>query len=130
MDLRPHIEKFARRLAEVESALSDPKAFDQPQRAQELAREYSRLKDLVARGHEWLKTVRDLEENRKLLAQESAGSELAHLFTEEISRLEKFERRLFLEFQRGGVPPGPAGLGNTIIEIRPGPGGSDSPPFP
>ena len=48
MDLRPHIEKFARRLAEVEAALSDPKAFDNPQRAQELAREYARLKDLVA----------------------------------------------------------------------------------
>ena len=26
MDLRPHIEKFSRRLAEVEAALSDPKA--------------------------------------------------------------------------------------------------------
>ena len=37
MDLRPHIEKFARRFAEVEAALSDPKAFDNPQRAQELS---------------------------------------------------------------------------------------------
>jgi hypothetical protein len=36
MDLRPHIEKFARRFAEVETALSDPKAFDNPQRAQEM----------------------------------------------------------------------------------------------
>jgi hypothetical protein len=38
MDLRPHIEKFGRRLAEVEAALSDPKVFDNPQRAQELFR--------------------------------------------------------------------------------------------
>ena len=36
MDFRPHIEKFARRFAEVEAALSDPKLFDSPQRAQEL----------------------------------------------------------------------------------------------
>ena len=28
MDLRPHIDKFARRFTEVEAALSDPKAFD------------------------------------------------------------------------------------------------------
>ena len=28
MDLRPHIDKFARRFAEVEAALSDPKVFD------------------------------------------------------------------------------------------------------
>src|SRR5262245_44249202 len=50
MDLKPQIEKFARRFAEVESALSDPKAFDNPQRAQELSREYARLKELVANG--------------------------------------------------------------------------------
>ena len=46
----PHIEKFRRRFTEVETALSDPKAFDNPQRAQELSREYSRLKELVAQG--------------------------------------------------------------------------------
>ncbi len=39
MDLRPKIEKFSRRFAEVEAALSDPKAFDNPQRAQELSKE-------------------------------------------------------------------------------------------
>ena len=50
MDLRPHIEKFSRRLAEVEATLSDPKVFDQPLRAQELSREYARLKDLVSAG--------------------------------------------------------------------------------
>ena len=48
MDLTPHIEKFRRRFAEIEAALSDPKAFDNPQRAQELSREYARLKELVA----------------------------------------------------------------------------------
>ena len=50
MDLRPHINKFKQRYGEVEAALSDPAAFDNPQRAQELAREYARLKALVALG--------------------------------------------------------------------------------
>ena len=50
MDLRPHIEKFSKRFAEVEAALSDPKVFDNPQRAQELSREYARLKELVVYG--------------------------------------------------------------------------------
>ncbi len=58
MNLTPHIEKFRRRFAEVEAALSDPKAFDNPQRAQELSREYARLKELVAQGENYLKTVR------------------------------------------------------------------------
>ena len=56
MDLRPQIEKFARRFTEVEAALSDPKAFDNPQRAQELSKEYARLKDLVSTGQSYLKT--------------------------------------------------------------------------
>jgi peptide chain release factor 1 len=60
MDLRPHIEKFSRRYAEVEAALSDPKAFDNPQRAQELGKEYARLKELVGQGQAYVKVVADL----------------------------------------------------------------------
>ena len=69
MELSPYIDKFARRLAEVEAALSDPAAFDNPQRAQELSKEYSRLKELVATGAAYLKTRADLAENRALLAR-------------------------------------------------------------
>src|SRR5213078_1830908 len=50
-------EKFQRRLAEVEAALSDPKVFENKQRFQELSREYSRLKDLVASGALYLKAA-------------------------------------------------------------------------
>jgi len=44
MDLRPYIERFSQRLAEVETSLSDPKVFANSQKLQELSREYSRLK--------------------------------------------------------------------------------------
>ena len=57
MDLRPQIEKFSRRFAEVEAALSDPKVFDNAQRAQELSREYARLKEFTVQGAAYLKTV-------------------------------------------------------------------------
>ena len=126
MDLRPHIDKCARRFAEVEAALSDPKAFDNPQRAQELSREYARLKELVAAGQGYLKSTRDLAENRALLKTEHAGSEMAQLAQEEVSRLELEEARLAQEVQRGLVPPDPADSRNTIIEIRGGAGGQES----
>jgi len=126
MDLRPHIEKFARRFAEVEAALSDPKAFDNPQRAQELSREYARLKELVATGQAHLKTVADLEANRALLQSEPAGSELAQMAQEEVARLEAEEKRLGHEVQQGLVPPDPADSRNTIVEIRAGAGGQES----
>jgi peptide chain release factor 1 len=126
MNLSPHIEKFRRRLAEVETALSDPKAFDNQQRAQELSREYARLKELVAQGGRYLKTLADLEENRALLKSEPAESELASLAKEDIARLEADEKWLSQQIQFGLVPPDPSDSRNTIIEIRAGAGGSES----
>ncbi len=126
MDLSPHIEKFARRLAEVEAALSDPKVFANQQRAQELGKDYARLKALVAQGQAYLKTLAELAENRALLAAEPAESELAQMATEELARLEAQEKRLGLEVQRGILPPDPADSRNTIIEIRAGAGGQES----
>ncbi|MCL4786510.1 MAG: peptide chain release factor 1 [Verrucomicrobia bacterium] len=126
MDFRPHIEKFRRRFAEVESALSDPKAFDNPQRAQELSREYARLKELVATGDTYLRTLEQLEENRVLLRGEPADSELAVMAKEEITRLEAEEKRLGQQVQSGIVPPDPNDSRNTIMEIRAGAGGQES----
>jgi peptide chain release factor 1 len=126
MDLTPQIDKFTRRLAEVEAALSDPKAFDNPQRAQELGKEYARLKELVAQGQVYLKTQADLAENRALLQSEAAESEMAQMAKEDIARLEAQEHRLELELQRALLPPDPADSRNTIIEIRAGAGGQES----
>jgi len=126
MELRPHIEKFNRRFAEVEAALSDPKVFDIPARAQELGREYARLKELVATGATFLKAQRDLEENRALLAAEKSDAELAVMAKEEIARLEAELHRLTLQVQRGVLPPDPTDSRNTIVEIRAGAGGAES----
>ncbi|MGA2866400.1 MAG: peptide chain release factor 1 [Verrucomicrobiota bacterium] len=126
MDLRPYIEKFSLRCAEVEAALSDAKVFANPQRAQELSREYSRLKELVACGQAYLKTVGELAGNRALLRAEPADSELGRMAKEEIARLEAQEQRLTEEIQRGLLPPDPADSRNTIIEIRAGAGGQES----
>src|SRR3974390_1171187 len=126
MDLGPHIDRFARRFTEVEAALSDPNAFDNPPRAQELSKEYAHLKDLVAYGQAYKKAVADLAENRALLKTEPADSELAQMAKEELARLEAEEKRLSLEVQRGILPPDPADSRNTIIEIRAGAGGQES----
>src|SRR5271170_5714865 len=126
MDLRPHIEKFRRRFVEIESALNDPKAFDNPQRALELSREYSRLKELVACGDNFFKTQEQLAENRALLKSEPAESELAQLAREEMARLEVAEKKFAQQIQFGLVPPNPTDSRNTIMEIRAGAGGSES----
>ncbi|MDQ6631500.1 MAG: peptide chain release factor 1 [Verrucomicrobiota bacterium] len=126
MNLRPHIENFSSRFAEVEASLSDSKIFDNPQRAQELSREYSRLKELVPQGKNYLKITRDLAENRALLQNEPADSEMAALLTEEISRLEIEEKKIAQEIYEEILPSDPTDSRNTIIEIRAGAGGSES----
>jgi peptide chain release factor 1 len=126
MNLTPHIEKFRQRFAEVEALLSDPKVFDHPQTAQELSREYARLKELVAAGATYLKTRADLEENRALLKTEPAESELALMAKEEIARLEADEKKLAQQIQFGLVPPDATDSRNTIVEIRAGAGGNES----
>jgi peptide chain release factor 1 len=124
LDLRPHIERFKRRFAEVEAALNDPKAFENQQRAQELSREYARLKDLVAHGENYLKTLREFEENRQLLA--SGDAEMAEMAKEELTRLLAEEKKAETALQHGIIPPDPSDSRNTIIEIRAGAGGSES----
>ncbi len=126
MDLKPHIERLRKRFAEIEAALSDPSAFDNKQRAQELAREYARLKELIAQGSAYLKVLNELDENRALLQSEPSDSDLGKMAQEEVQRLEAEEKRLALEVQRSILPPDPADSRNTIIEIRAGAGGSES----
>jgi len=126
MDLRPYIKKFRNRFSEVEAALSDPKLFDNPPRAQELSREYARLKGLLANGENYLKTLADLEQNRALLKSEPQESEFAQMAREEVARLEVEEKKWAQQIQFGILPPDPADSRNTIIEIRAGAGGQES----
>src|SRR5580658_8438918 len=126
MNLRPHIEKFARRLEEVQAALSDPKLFENPARFQELSREYARLKEQTDVGERYLKTAADLAQDVELLKTEPTESEMAQLAREEIPRLQAEEQRLAKQVQFGLAPPDPTDSRNTIIEIRAGAGGSES----
>jgi peptide chain release factor 1 len=126
MDLRPHIDKFTRRFAEVESLLSSPDAFNNPQKAQELTKEYSRLKELVAAGKALIKAENDLADNRALYASELPDTEMAQMAKEEIARLEEEVKKLTLQVQYGILPPSPVDSRNTIFEIRAGAGGAES----
>ena len=123
VDLQPHIEKFAARMAEVEQELGDPKVFENNRRAQELGREYARLKNLVALGERLLKAKDELEENRALAAGDDA--EMAEMAAEEIPPLEEEIPRLEKEVQFGLVPPDSTDSRNTIVEIRAGAGGEE-----
>jgi peptide chain release factor 1 len=124
MDLRPHIEKFSRRFAEVEAALSDPRlsTIRNAPRSWQGIRPVERTGD----GGRRLWQLAHLHENRSLLKTEPPDSEMAALAKEEIARLEADEKRLARELECGLIPPNPTDSRNTIVEIRAGAGGSES----
>jgi len=126
MDLKPHIDRFCRRFEEVEAALTDSKVFENPQKAQELSKEYARLKELVTDGRAYLKVLVELKENRAMVESEPAGSEMHAMAQEEVTRLLAEDERLVKVVQQGILPPDPTDSRNTIIEIRAGAGGSES----
>lgn len=124
--LEPYIEKAIARFSEVENALADPAVFNNPQRMQELSKEYSRLKELVELGNKYKKVLKDIEENRALMKTEPSDSELYKLAKEEIERLESESKNLYNRILMTLLPPEPSDARNTIIEIRAGAGGQES----
>ena len=111
-------------MAEVETELGDPKVFENNRRAQDLGREYARLKNLVNLGDRLLKAQEELEENRALA--DGDDPEMAEMAAEEIPALEEEIPRLEKEVQFGLVPPDPTDSRNTIVEIRAGAGGDEA----
>ena len=57
-------------MADVEVELGDPKVFENNRRAQELGREYARLKKLGGLGGRLVKAQDELKENRALIGGE------------------------------------------------------------
>lgn len=112
MDLHPFVERFARRLAEVESALGDPSVFNDQKKSQELTREYNRLKNLVGKGKEYQKIEVEIRDNEELIASEPAESEMAQMAKEDLVSLKKRFEESIIQLQMGIVPPTP-----PIVEI-------------
>jgi peptide chain release factor 1 len=125
MDLNPHLDRFAKRFAELEAELSRPDAYDNAQKAQELTREHARLRQLLVDGEQWRKLSRDLAES-ETMAKNTAEPEMAEMASDELVKLrpeyEQAERKL----RFGIVPPDENDSRNTIVEIRAGVGGEEA----
>jgi peptide chain release factor 1 len=125
MDLLPHLDRFRRRFAELEELMARPDLYDNPQRAQELTREHSRLKQLLSDGEQWLKLKRDLTE-AEAMAKNTSEPEMAEMAVEELTTLRPQYEKAEQTIRFGIVPPDENDSRNTIIEIRAGVGGEEA----
>jgi len=125
MDLMPHLDRFARRFAELEELLARPDLYDNPQKAQELTREHSRLKQLIADGQRWQKLQKDLGE-AEAMARNTSDPEMAEMAEEELATLRPAYEKAEQTIRFGIVPPDENDSRNTIVEIRAGVGGDEA----
>jgi len=123
MDFAPLIEKKRERLAEVEAAVGSPDLYNNAKRAQELLREHSRLKAVVAAWDSFQKTGRELVENREMA---KGDDELAEMARMEVPELEKRCEQLERDVQLALLPPDPNEDRDAIMEIRAGTGGDEA----
>lgn len=124
MDFAPLIEKKAGRFQELEAAISAGNLFENPQKAREVMREHSRLKELLAQWDVLRKARTELGENLELA--KSSDAELAEMALAEIPVLEKQIADTERGIQIALLPPDANEDRDAIVEIRAGTGGNEA----
>lgn len=125
MDIEAKLKQVKSRFEEVNTAMSDPSVFDDPEKYTRLTKERSELEELVKDYDTWLDLTNRLEGNKELIeADEDAEiTEMAKIENEEIKEeLEKLEEEIKVKL----VPKDPEDSKNAIIEIRAGTGGDEA----
>ena len=124
MDFEPLIQRKRERFDQLEREIADPKLFDNRKRAQEIMREHSNTKAVLARWDELENTRKQLDGNRELAS--SRDVEIAAMADDEIPDLEKRVHELEREVQIALLPPDENENRDAIVEIRAGTGGSEA----
>lgn len=119
------ISKLRTRFAEVEAALADQSVFSKPAECKRLSRERARLSQVLSDYENWNKVLQQIEENKKLLAEEK-DEEFASVIRADIEALEKEAEKLETSVKSSLVPPEPNDTKDTIVEIRPAAGGEEA----
>ncbi|MCF8721708.1 peptide chain release factor 1 [Nitrospina gracilis] len=119
------LDDIEKRYEQLNEKMSDPAVYGNPAEYQKYAREHAELSDIVSEYREWKRADRQLQENRKVLEEES-DRELIEMAREEVESLshrkEVHEEQLKLML----LPKDPRDEKSVIIEIRAGTGGDEA----
>ncbi|MEM9400703.1 MAG: peptide chain release factor 1 [Verrucomicrobiota bacterium] len=125
MELAPHIEGFRKRFDDLETIISAPDFYSDPNQAQTQLKEHSRLKRAIELSERFEFLKKDLAENKELIESEG-DEELVELAEEELPQLQKDFTKTEMELLKLVVPPDENDSRNTLIEIRAGAGGDEA----
>ena len=126
MNALPDISPARKRAEEIEALMSAPDFYNDQRKAGEISAEQSRLSATLSLYEKCAGTLRAIEENRVLIADEETDAELKALAEEELPQLESDAEKLYADLMIAMIPPDPTDSRNTIIEIRAGTGGDEA----
>ena len=124
MDFNSLIKLKRERFEQLEREIADPALFSNRQRASEIMREHSNIKELLAKWDELEVARKQLDDNRELAT--SRDVEIAAMADDEIPELEKRVVDLERDVQISLLPPDENEQRDAIVEIRAGTGGSEA----
>lgn len=119
------LEEIQRRYDDTSAQMADPQVARNPSKLRALGREHHRLSAILQAGAQYKSMIRQIEEAKEIIAEESdpelvglAKSDLESLLTQ----YEDLEERL----QDLLIPPDPNDGKPAIVEIRAGTGGEEA----
>ncbi len=120
--LRQQLDRYVRRLAELDSLLADPAVMRDAGGFRTLSREHVEVSGIVERHRRHAQRERDLA----AAAEMASDPELADMAAEEAASAQAELDRLAAELQRLLLPRDPDDARPAFLEIRAGTGGDES----
>ena len=124
--MNTRLDDILHRRNELSILLSDPDVTSNAQRYKELTREYSEIEAVAEQAEKHIQLTRQLDENRKLLAEPDCDPELRELAEAEIHDLKESIEASDAELNRLLLPKDPNDERDIILEIRAGTGGEEA----
>ena len=119
------IDDLERRLADIDSQMSDPRVLSDQKKMIELGRERQRLESILKVGREYRKVKQTVDEAREIVRADE-DKELVSMAHEELDRFEEVLPELERRFQLKLLPRDPNDNKAAVVEIRSGTGGDEA----
>ena len=119
------LAKIEQQYIEIEGEMASEEAIYNPDKMQELAKERSRLEEIVSLYRQYNKSVKTLEDTRVML-NDKLDEEMLSMVKQEIESLESDVEKQLQDLKLALLPRDPNDEKDIIMEIRSGTGGEEA----
>jgi len=121
-----YIEKVNKRVADLETQLSDPALSKDRKKFTALLQEHSHQKKLQARTKEFFTLLKAKTESEEIIADPEAEADYKEMAEAELAEISEKLPQAEMDMQFALLPPDPVDASNAIVEIRAGTGGDEA----